>query len=152
MNAPLNQRLFDRLVAKIVADERGCWLWTGSLHTSTKYPAGHHGLTMFKGKSISTHRAMWIAVHGSIPDGMHVCHSCDVPRCINPDHLWLGTHQDNMADMNRKGRNPMSSETHCKRGHEFTPENTYIQRSRGVIRGRGCRACAELLRKQREAA
>jgi hypothetical protein len=57
-----------------------------------------------------------------------------------------------MADMNRKGRNPMASKTSCKRGHPFTPENTYLQRSGDKIRGRGCRTCATLLRKQREAA
>lgn len=148
----MNEALYNRLTAKTSVSESGCWVWTGVLHTSTKYPAGHHGMTMYKGKSISTHRAMWIAVHGSIPEGKHVCHTCDVPACINPEHLWIGTHRENMADMNRKGRNPMASKTHCKRGHPFSPENTYLQRSGATIRGRGCRACATLLRKQREVA
>lgn len=138
MSVPAIQKLYDRLVAKTVIDEGGCWLWQGSLHTSTKYPAGHHGLTMLNNKSISTHRAMWIAVHGSIPAGLHVCHRCDVPRCINPEHLWLGTHQDNMADMNRKGRNPMVGMTHCRRGHPFDEQNTYYRLDG---RGRVCRIC-----------
>lgn len=65
---------------------------------------------------------------------------CDVPACINPNHLWLGTHAENMADMNRKGRNAMSSKTHCKRGHPFTPENTFKQPG-----GRACRICQRII-------
>ena len=74
---------------------------------------------------------------------MEVMHTCDNPPCINISHLKLGTHAENMADMKAKGRTWRQSEklTHCKQGHEFTPENTrWTERSDG-LRVRTCRTC-----------
>lgn len=61
------------------------------------------GLTA-RQKNYLAHRFAWAEVHGEIPAGMFVCHKCDRPSCINVDHLFLGTHADNMADMRAKGR------------------------------------------------
>lgn len=79
----------------------GCWLWTGA---GAKSKNGIYGKARIAGKSISAHRISWMIYRGSIPDGINVCHRCDNPSCVNPDHLFLGTQSDNMSDMHAKGR------------------------------------------------
>ena len=76
----------------------GCLLWLGAIGTSG------YGKTSYRKKHLSAHRAAYEAFVGQIPLGMHVCHRCDVPLCINPAHLFLGTHAENMLDRDHKGR------------------------------------------------
>lgn len=76
----------------------GCLLWLGSVRN------GYGSLQIGHAPRKGAHRVSWEVHRGPIPAGMYVCHRCDVPICINPDHLFLGTAQDNVDDMNRKGR------------------------------------------------
>ena len=76
----------------------GCVLWCGAVD------GAGYGLVKVDGKCKRSHRAAYELAHGPIPEEMHVCHKCDVPSCINVDHLFLGSHTDNMRDKMRKGR------------------------------------------------
>jgi hypothetical protein len=76
----------------------GCWLWGASV-TTDGYGRVNMGRTQ-----IGAHRASYERHKGAIPEGMFVCHTCDVPSCVNPEHLFLGTSTDNLRDASRKGR------------------------------------------------
>lgn len=77
----------------------GCWLWEGSYDRKSGY-----GWIRINGRNMRSHRAAWEETYGPIPKGLHVCHRCDTPPCVNPKHLFLGTRSDNMTDMVKKGR------------------------------------------------
>ena len=82
----------------IVNPATGCWEW--QLTPNTK----GYGTFTLETKRIMAHRYSYTIHKGPIPDGLLVCHSCDVRHCVNPEHLWLGTAQANSSDMQRKGR------------------------------------------------
>ena len=96
---PIELRFWKR-VSKAGTDD--CWLWTGATH---QYGYGRMG-TGKRGewKATEAHRVSWEIHFGPIPDGMHVCHSCDNPPCVNPAHLFLGTNNDNRQDSVKKNR------------------------------------------------
>jgi len=79
--------------------ETGCIEWTGFYVKHFGY-----GAVGFKGRQMRAHRASWLVYKGEIPKGKLVCHKCDNPKCINVDHLFLGTYKENMEDMLRKKR------------------------------------------------
>jgi hypothetical protein len=77
----------------------GCWLWNGGHNRIRGYGHLH-----FRGRQERAHRASWIAMRGPIPPGIFVCHHCDTPECVNPNHLFLGTAKDNAQDFAVKAR------------------------------------------------
>jgi hypothetical protein len=83
----------------------GCWEWTGG--TSSK----GYGRIKYGGRMEQAHRVAWETHVGPIPPGMWVLHKCDNRRCVRPDHLFLGTHADNMRDRNQKGRTARGGRT-----------------------------------------
>ena len=119
----------------------GCWLWTRALKG-----AGYAQVSHGSRRSVSAHILAYQFTKGAVPDGMELDHLCRIPSCINPDHLEPVTRRENIL----RGAGPAKArllvaafherkrrQTHCKRGHEFTDENTHI----GKSGARFCLAC-----------
>lgn len=96
----------ERFHERYRVDERGCWIWIGALASGKSDP---YGWVTFRGRQMNAHRASWMLHNGEIGD-LHVCHRCDVRRCVNPAHLFLGARSDNMQDMWNKGRHKSPAE------------------------------------------
>lgn len=94
-----NKPLEERFLSSFQKSETGCWIWIGA----AMGPMGY-GQISTKRKTLPAHRVSWTIFRGEIPKGLFVLHKCDVPKCVNPDHLFLGTPKDNMADMVKKNR------------------------------------------------
>jgi len=97
------ERVVERLKSGVLEDKSsGCWVWQGAVEKDG------YGVVYFreygKFRKVLAHRLSFEIHHHLIPDGKCVCHSCDLPACINPDHLWLGSHGENHADRDQKGR------------------------------------------------
>lgn len=134
----------ERFAAKWVEAPGGCHLWVGATDGDGRY--GSFGLGR---KAVRAHRWAYEQVHGPVPGGLDLDHLCRKTLCVNPEHLELVTHRENIL----RGQSFAAinaAKTHCKRGHPFTTEN--IRRLAGG--GRQCLACAtseEGRAKQREA-
>lgn len=92
-----------------------CWLWTG-----TKNSAGY-GRLVVGGIKKAAHRYSYELHNGPVPEGLFVCHHCDVKPCVNPAHLYAGTHADNMRDASERGLLSVPKVQHkqCRRGHVY---------------------------------
>lgn len=99
MAKPRHKSLKEAILANIkIAKSTGCWIWQLSLVQDR-----HYGRLTYKGKAYSAHRAAYEAFVGEIPKGLHICHKCNNPSCCNPEHLYAGTHYDNMQDRKKAG-------------------------------------------------
>lgn len=94
-----NAKTIERFKAKTKLGDGGCIEWTAYTDRKMGY-----GMFWLDGTMHLSHRVAYMFAHGSIPKGLHVCHSCDNPKCVNPEHLWVGTNQDNVNDKCRKNR------------------------------------------------
>lgn len=102
-NATLGSKTMDCKIAERfwskVERTEGCWIWRGS------YFSNGYGAFWRSGQNRKANRVAWTLEKGEIPVGLYVCHRCDNPKCVRPDHLFLGTPTDNVRDMMAKGRN-----------------------------------------------
>lgn len=132
MNNKAAQTMPDRIICNYEpVPESGCWLWSGSLNAD-----GYGRVSVMK-RRVMAHRVFYEHFRGPIPQGLLVCHKCDTPACVNPDHLFLGTNADNIRDAAAKGRLIFQDRDRCINGHLFTPEN--LKPIPG--KNRVCRAC-----------
>lgn len=130
----LTEKRFWRRVDKT----QGCWLWRGPV-TSDGY--GKVYIILFSQKIYSASRVAWVLTHGPIPSGMEICHHCDNPPCVRPEHLFLGTHADNMQDASKKKR------FNDRRGENGNRAKLTEQQVREILALRGQITQRELARK-----
>lgn len=140
--------LIERLKSRIVINDRGCWEYQGNTNG-----LGYCQVSL-NGERRMAHRAMYELTYSmQIHPKLVVCHTCDNPRCCNPEHLWVGTEKQNMRDAAAKKRWARQGST-CKHGHEYTPENTRMNRQSGNRRDqfrRICKTCEREYQRQRAA-
>lgn len=135
-----------RFMAKVSPEPNsGCWLWTGSCT-----PTGNYGSFWDRGKLERAHRWSYKHFHGPIESSDDVCHKCDNPPCVNPDHLFKGTRTDNILDSVKKGRWNHSGtlkfihrtcSLFCGYGHRMFADNVVTYKGK-----RYCKTCAKVRR------
>lgn len=109
----MKERFLNKVIIK---SSEECWEWKASYR-------GKYGVFKFNKKTIDAHRISYILFKGEIPKNMYVCHTCDNPKCVNPNHLFLGTHSDNMKDAFNKGRLKIPTKGQFKEGHKAINRN-----------------------------
>lgn len=133
--------LVDRFFAKISPEPNtGCWLWTGCTNTG-----GYGQITLANGnpggQAITAHRLSYVLRHGEIPKGLFLDHICRMRICVNPNHLRIVTPRVNVLENSVSPAALNLRKTHCKSGHEFTPDNLVRDPTR-----RTCKECRRQMR------
>ena len=123
----------ERFLARI--EKRGeCWIWIGARGGTKRHPYGVYAGT-------SAHRWAYGHFVEEVPEDMVVDHLCGNKLCCNPDHLEVVTQRENLLRSPKTLNAKNAAKTHCKNGHEFTTENTYVSKTNGQ---RVCRECKKL--------
>jgi hypothetical protein len=133
-----DQRWLAAVFARATTDDKGCIVWLGTVSSKG------YGSKQYRGKSWNLHRIIYILAKGvTLRTDQFVCHSCDNRRCINIDHLWVGSPSDNNMDAAKKDRHFFKLKTHCPRGHEFPERSTFMQTGKG----RNCVICQRAIQR-----
>lgn len=131
VRGPGKKSLQQRFLEKVVTSKKNaCWLWVGG-HVSS----GGRGRIEVDSVPVTAPRVAWFLFFGEWPpNDLEVCHTCDIPACVNPAHLWLGTHQENMQDSMRKGRR------YILRGEEHASSKLAAEQVRAIRKSKMPRA------------
>lgn len=138
INDPVKKRFLAKI--KTPLTDEACWEWAGSKSGSNKY-----GYIMLGSKNTRAHRIMlhWTSAF-DLKSKLEAAHKCDVPSCVNPNHLFLATHSENIKDCASKGRHNFNHgkriiKTHCRNGHEYSENNTKLHKRLGRV----CLVCRQ---------
>ena len=128
----------ERILRSIAVDSNGCWLWQRCIG-SNGYPSTNIG-----GKTLWAHRVSYEAFVGPIPKGLELDHLCRTPACVNPGHLEIVTHTENL-------RRVRGQKTHCKNGHPLSSDNLFFRKKKSGVTQRLCKICLKASNRRYEA-